>query len=178
MPWCSPYTPMYVPLRTSLRFLSCRAHYPLSCFGTCTLDRIRTCNLDDISILRLPLRHESIFSMMSKNYLLFDYKDTQISFQIQAFFYFFFRCPPRTRTSISRIKICGPAIRREDNDSGVSGIRTQATRRLAVAHPYVLLPLVVDTVGIEPNRSDCKSDGLPLTSGPYKTKNLEILSRG
>ena len=24
----------------------------------------------------------------------------------------------------------------------------------------------VDTVGIEPNRSDCKSDGLPLTSGP------------
>ena len=42
LPWCSPYTPMYVPLRTSLRFSSCRAHYPLSCFGTCTLDRIRT----------------------------------------------------------------------------------------------------------------------------------------
>ena len=26
--------------------------------------------------------------------------------------------------------------------------------------------IFVDTVGIEPNRSDCKSDGLPLTSGP------------
>ena len=93
LPWCSPYTPMYVPIRTSLRFLSCRAHYPLSCFGTCTLDRIRTCNLDDISILRLPLRHESIFSMMSKNYLLFDYKDSAISFSIQAFFLFFSLSP-------------------------------------------------------------------------------------
>ena len=72
-----------------------------------------------------------------------------------------FRVSGGRSNQLSYISICG-----------ISGIRTHTSRRLAVAHPYVLLSLV-DTVGIEPKHSDCKSGGLPLTSGP-KQKTLRL----
>jgi hypothetical protein len=49
---------------------------------------------------------------------------------------------------------------------GIFGIRTHTSRRLAVAHPNVLLSRFVDHVGIEPIHSLCKRDDLPSVSRP------------